>query len=371
VIETVNSLIHNSMHKAWKQFERVVAAIHVAESQGATVTWNEDINGRQFDVVIRFKFQFYDYLVLIECKDLQRAVEVKEVDAFVTKSKDAKANKSIMVSSKGFQSGATEVAQRHNIELYTLTQVQEMPEDLFTDQVASVLIVWPVGFRKTGSNEIIHLSKDENKLRWEINNIKMKGFGDLSLAQVLGPFAQLLAPFEIPGVPKFGGTFRVATKEKQKMALTLMSGTRVIFPFTEEEIPVSHLLIIYWMASTRLTKPSLLDLTIFKDLGIKYDYKNVLTEEHTILDGQNLPLGVDTQLEAGKFYTQPGLKFFFYCEKTSATQAFLALIESYQHGHFVTASIVVPIPAANPYYIEITEPNEIERLKKLYERFKS
>jgi hypothetical protein len=56
------------MDKKWKKFERVVAAIHVAENSGATVTWNEHINGRQFDVAIRFKFQFYDYLTLIECK---------------------------------------------------------------------------------------------------------------------------------------------------------------------------------------------------------------------------------------------------------------------------------------------------------------
>jgi hypothetical protein len=358
------------MDKKWKKFERIVAAIHLAEAKGAKVAWNEDINGRQFDVVIRFKFQFYDYLVIIECKDLGRPVEVKEVDAFVTKSKDANANKAIMVSNNGFQSGATQVAKKHNVELFTLTQIQEMPQDLFTDQVIPVLIVWPVAFRKT-NKEIVYLSKDENKLKYEVSHIKLKGFGDMTLADVLGPFSQLRAPFDIPGVPKFGGSFPVATKEKQKIEVTLQIGTKAVFPITDEEILVSHLLVIYWMDSVRLMKPSLLDLTIFKDLGVKYDYKNVLTEEHTILDAQNLPLGVDTKLEAGKFYSQPGLKFFFYCESTTKTQALMYLVESYQHGQLVTAEITVPIPAAAPYYVEITDSTEIERLWKMYERMKS
>ena len=103
------------MDKKWKKFERVVAAIHVAEHSGATVTWNDHINGRQFDVVIRFKFQFYEYLTLIECRDEQRRVEAGDVDAFVTKSRDAGANKAIIVSSSGFQSGAKTIAERHNI----------------------------------------------------------------------------------------------------------------------------------------------------------------------------------------------------------------------------------------------------------------
>jgi hypothetical protein len=358
------------MDKKWKKFERVVAAIHVAEAQGATVTWDEDINGRQFDVVIRFKFQFYEYLVLIECKDLTRAVEVKEVDAFVTKSQDAKANKSIMVSSNGFQSGATQVAERHNIELYTLTEIQEMPEDLFTDQIVSVLIVWPIGFTKTVSDEFVYFSQDENKLRWEVNNIKMKGFGDISLAQILEPFTQLIAPFDIPGVPQKFGNFPRASEQRQKWALQLMSGTRAVLPITGQEISVSYLHVMYWMQSVRLMKPSLLDLTIFEDLGLKYDYKNVRTDAHTIVDGQSLPLGVDTELQAGKFYTQPGLKFFFYCTHTSSTQAFLVLVESYQHGSLVTAEITVPLPAANPYYVEVTDQKEIERLYLMYERYK-
>jgi hypothetical protein len=312
---------------------------------------------------------------LIECKDLQGAVPVKEVEAFVTKSQDTKANKAIMVSSNGFQSGAKEVAQRHNLELYTLTEIQEMPEDLFTDHLATVLIVWPEGFVTTGTEDRLFLSKDPNKLRFELNNVKLIGHGDMPLMEVLKPFVPLLAPVDVPGVSKRTpqGTWqhRAATKEKQQTAIVLLPGTKVQFPFSDEQIPVSYLVITYWLASIRLIKPSLMDLTIYKDLGVKYDYKNVLTNERTVVDGSNLPLGVDTKLEAGKFYSQARLKFFFYCESTTETEAFMCLVESYQHGQIVQASFNVPLPEANPYYMEVTDTDEIQRLQRMYERYKS
>ena len=48
-----------TVNPEWKQFERLVAAIHHAESQGALVTWNDTIQGRQFDVTIRFNMLMY------------------------------------------------------------------------------------------------------------------------------------------------------------------------------------------------------------------------------------------------------------------------------------------------------------------------
>src|SRR5689334_8471344 len=115
--------------KSGERFERIVAAIHAAQHKGAEVIWNEDIDGRQFDVVLRFKFGFYDYLTLIECKDHKKPVEVGEIDAFVTKKADAKASKAIMVSSSGFQSRARDVAKKHGIKLYTLEYIQQVPEE--------------------------------------------------------------------------------------------------------------------------------------------------------------------------------------------------------------------------------------------------
>ena len=43
------------MRENWKDFEQLVAAIHQAECNGAKVTWDDNIRGRQFDVTLRFR----------------------------------------------------------------------------------------------------------------------------------------------------------------------------------------------------------------------------------------------------------------------------------------------------------------------------
>jgi hypothetical protein len=92
--------------KRWKKFERLIAAIHAATQENATVKWNEKINGRQFDVTIRFRAGLYDYLTVVECKNYSSAVKVETVESFITKAQDVKANHAIMAAANGFQSGA-------------------------------------------------------------------------------------------------------------------------------------------------------------------------------------------------------------------------------------------------------------------------
>ncbi len=115
----------NGKSKQWEQFERLVASIHSAIDPAAHVTWNDTIQGRQFDVTIRFKKGLYDYLTVIECKDYAAPVPVEKVEAFITKARDARANQAVMASSSGFQSGAHEVASRHNV---TLVHLSDSPD---------------------------------------------------------------------------------------------------------------------------------------------------------------------------------------------------------------------------------------------------
>ena len=86
----------------WKNFERIVAAIHYAANQGGDIVWNDKIDGRQFDVTIRFKEGYYNFLTVIECKDYKDSVPVEKVEAFVTKAAGVHANskgvKSTLVS---------------------------------------------------------------------------------------------------------------------------------------------------------------------------------------------------------------------------------------------------------------------------------
>src|SRR2546430_2236150 len=91
---------HGSFNsRPWKLLEKLVAAIHRAEMQGAKIKWNEKINGRQFDVTVRFMRGPYRYLTVIECKDWENPVKAETVEALVTKAKDVKADKAVIVSS--------------------------------------------------------------------------------------------------------------------------------------------------------------------------------------------------------------------------------------------------------------------------------
>ena len=112
----------------WKKFEKIIADIHVLNAEGAKVEFNDRIEGkttrqkRQIDVSLRFHHGYYQYLVIIECKDLKGKVPIKEIEAFRTKMEDVRAHKGIMVSSKGFQKGAIEAAKGFNIDLFTLRE---------------------------------------------------------------------------------------------------------------------------------------------------------------------------------------------------------------------------------------------------------
>jgi len=107
--------------KKWRYFERLVAAIHTAADAGAQVKWDDSINGRQFDVTIKFRKGLYGHLTVVECKDTERPVPVEKIDAFVTKASDVHANVAVIASTAGFQSGAIETAKRHNINLIQIT----------------------------------------------------------------------------------------------------------------------------------------------------------------------------------------------------------------------------------------------------------
>jgi hypothetical protein len=76
----------------WKSLERVVAAIHQAVDRKSDVRWNEKINGRQFDVTIRFRQGLYEYLTVVECRNKKTPIPAREVEAFVTKARDVRAH---------------------------------------------------------------------------------------------------------------------------------------------------------------------------------------------------------------------------------------------------------------------------------------
>ena len=114
----------------WKRFEKVVNAIHELKLEGAEVKFDDEIIGkrtgrpRQIDISARFRHGFYDYLIVVECKDYNGKIPIEKLEAFRSKIEDVGAQKGIMVSSGGFQAGAEATAKTYNIDLFTLEEVK-------------------------------------------------------------------------------------------------------------------------------------------------------------------------------------------------------------------------------------------------------
>jgi Restriction endonuclease len=333
----------------WKRFEKLVAAINRAMARGATVKWNDHINGRQFDVTIRFRLaDLYDFLTVVECRDEKNRIEATDVEAFVTKSQDSGANKAVMVSASGFQSGAVAVAQKHGIELYTLTQVQSVPDDLLTNYFIPVLNVYRFKLHLTDGGEF-KLPERPNECNFFLKNMRLKtGNEVVSLNQIVQDHCRRCTK---------------PSTEPQEAVITFPAGTIAVRPDTMEELAVSTLSFTYQIITARLVKPGTrVDPHIF---STAYRLRNDRTGKSTVVPAVGLRPGFDTKLRVGGYYRDAGWNFAYLCEAVDGDKATMFLVEAYQHGQAIQASFIMSVQYAD-YYEEITDAGEIERLEKVY-----
>lgn len=74
---------------------------------------------RQIDVLVRQKIGQYEVLIVIDCKDYSRPVDVKGVEEFHGLVEDVGAHKGVLVCPKGFSQAAKERAVGLLIDLYS------------------------------------------------------------------------------------------------------------------------------------------------------------------------------------------------------------------------------------------------------------
>jgi len=108
----------------WKRFEKLVEEIQKDLAGDAVVTHNDRIMGtrsgvpRQIDVSIRSRVGQFDLLIVMDCKDHNRALDVKDVEDFIGLSQDVGANKAAMAAVIGYSEAAKRRARDAGIELY-------------------------------------------------------------------------------------------------------------------------------------------------------------------------------------------------------------------------------------------------------------
>lgn len=74
---------------------------------------------RQIDVLVRQKIGQYEMLIVLDCKDHARPVDVNGVGAFHTLVTDVGANRGALVCPRGFTSGAKTLATDLQIDLFS------------------------------------------------------------------------------------------------------------------------------------------------------------------------------------------------------------------------------------------------------------
>lgn len=90
-------------------------------------------------------------------------------------------------------------------------------------------------------------------------------------------------------------------------------------------------------------------------------YTNVITGEASRFKLDQLPLGVKT-ISVGGFYFIPHPLMYYYCASINNNLARLHLIESFQNGQLLTATITQDIKYSSQY-IPVTERSILKRLQ--------
>lgn len=109
----------------WGGFEELVAQLH--QTGTVTVERNVTLIGRsgaprQIDVLVRHQEGLYEHKVVVECKYWNSPVERLHVDALATTVQEVGADRGVIFSTHGFQSGAITEAQHQAIRLFKIRE---------------------------------------------------------------------------------------------------------------------------------------------------------------------------------------------------------------------------------------------------------
>ena len=345
------------MKKKWQEFERIIAAIHAATDGAVAVTWNDEINGRQFDVSVRFKHGFHEYLTVIECKDYAGKVPVEKVDAFVTKIRDINANKAVIVAANGFQSGCLDVARRHGITLLTLHESVEKTTEPIGGLFTPALTIYRVRLVKERSGQEVEFEEWNGKLEYLMRNCKLLNDGK---AQTPIDVIEHWLRQERPTVDY----------DESRFEIGLHPNVVAEIPF-EEPFKVSALRFHCKLVTASIAQGNVLSRHLRELEVLQHELQDCITGGIVYKAKQSaLNLGFDVELESGKFYVGLNGISNYYCVKIEDGLAILLMIESYQHGKLIQVEFAVKLENAKGF-VEVKDKSTLSRLQKMLADYNS
>ncbi|MEM9617978.1 MAG: restriction endonuclease [Pseudomonadota bacterium] len=342
----------------WKEFEKLIAAIQRCAHDGARVNWNEKIDGRQFDCVIRFPYGLYSYLVVLECRNKSNRTPADEIDSFVTKSRDAKVDKAIFVSKAGYQSGALAVAERHGIDLYTIDEVDELPEDAIDFGLMPVIKISEFKIYSP-SKKILRTFPDRpNRLRFWLTNSKFyKHKRWVTFAELVNECLPRIQAAATATVQDY--TIQFSSKKPAKVPLEHN-------PVKDESVRAKYVSFQFQVVEARTFQTHHDPDHVQKSIN----FRSVVTGDSRLFTRKEISKGLETELRAGVYYRNVVLDGAYYCESVNGDIATMHMIESYQHGRFLQATFTIDIDQGSSF-LEIEDTAELDHLKIIHEEYKS
>jgi Restriction endonuclease len=339
--------------------ERIVAGIHSVTTNGADVAWNEVVNGRQFDVVVRFKLGTLSYLVLVEVKNKTRKASASDLDAFVLKARDQNANKSVFVTAAGFQSGAIDVAKRHGVDLFTVTFDENA---IGTSKEMSFLTLT----RRGAPQEPPHWKLGQPNL---VNQIERT-----TLVYADG------REFDIPDEPSQATYYAMKsylsdrrTLHELVQTLPIPNGSLderhfrtyavdlVIQPPDDFCFPAGQISALKLVVVAKLGRPIQGNVRIDPSLFCApVIYRNVITGEETRFSLSSLPLGMQ-RVSVGSFYFIVHPLIYYHCDSISEGLVTWTVVESFQNGELIQAILTQRVEYS-PHYIPVRDKDILKRL---------
>lgn len=344
------------MNRPGKKFERLIAAIHKVQSKDTEVIWDERIDGRQFDVTIRFKIGLYNYLTLIECKDYSSRVPVKEVEAFVTKSRSAKANKAIMVTSSSFQKGCEKVAEENDIELLVFREAITQSDITYTGKDVTTLNVLNIKLKKTDGEYFKLPRNPSGRLDFLMKNIRIvKQDKQPSLEDIINAW-QLHAP-------------TIMFAKPTRINLHLGESAVAVLPLNEGTFAVSSLCFECKLILAKELQEGSLDIYVQWRMAEVYSLLDPKGNIMQRVPARDVQVGFDTVFKNGHFYEAPQTGFYYYCEEILGNEVSMIMVESYQHGQLFAAKFTMDKQYSSKY-IEVDDQKTISRLMKLLKKIR-
>lgn len=327
----------------WRIFEHIVAAVHETEKSGAKVKWDETIDGRQFDVTVRQCIGNQQLLTVIECKSGKNKVPVKEVDALVTKAKDAEADNAVIICESGFQSGCIGVAKRHGITLLTLNEAAGIPVQQLSGSFTLGINIKSILIHPQNENEF-PLSNKPPKLEWQIKKaIVTTGHQSTSLSETLS---------------KLISTTKLST-QPQCINFSL-KGAHLQLPDRKELIILGSVSCV-----ANFTKVAILPNGLDPWLRNRsYDIQDHTGKQVSSTQALGMKRSQGDTIRPGKFYYDPAMDAPYYCDSISDGVARIVALELYQHGELLRAVAKAEVKLMTGY-VEIRDKKEIQRLQQI------